>query len=108
MSSSNHSGHTVLDVKAQTFPSMKEELDIFQQNTQKQDVDDERIQVTEKQQTKLSAFQEKLAPLMLFVVSMAQFIDISKYFFSPLCILIAFSLQLLKGSAKNCVGQTCI
>jgi hypothetical protein len=81
MSSSNHSGHTALDVEAQASPSMKAELDTVHQNTQKQEVDDERIQDTEKQQTKLSAFQEKMAPLMLFVVSMAQFIDISKSFF---------------------------
>lgn len=52
------------------------------QQPQKQEIDDERIQIDEKQQqqqTRLSAFQEKMAPLMLFVVSMAQFIDISKF-----------------------------
>ncbi|KAF9537222.1 hypothetical protein EC957_008614 [Mortierella hygrophila] len=62
---------------------MKTEIDAVHQHTpqqpQKQEVDEERIQVDEKQQqqqTKLSVFQEKMAPLMLFVVSMAQFIDI--------------------------------
>ncbi|KAF9149110.1 hypothetical protein BG015_009119 [Linnemannia schmuckeri] len=60
---------------------MKAEIDAVHQHTpqplQKQEVKDERINVEEKQpQTKLSAFQEKMAPLMLFVVSMAQFIDI--------------------------------
>ncbi|KAF9141122.1 hypothetical protein BGX30_005391 [Mortierella sp. GBA39] len=62
---------------------MKAEVDAVHQHTpqqpQKQEVDEERINVDEKkqqQQTKLSAFQEKMAPLMLFVVSMAQFIDI--------------------------------
>lgn len=89
MSSSSHSGHT-LDVEAQSpVPSFdkKVEVDAIHQDTpqqpQKQEIDDERINVNEKQeqqQTRLSAFQGKMAPLMLFVVSMAQFIDISKFF----------------------------
>jgi hypothetical protein len=87
MLSSNHSGRTV-DVESQSHDNsndnQKAELDTLNQDSQqsqKQEVDEKRIEVQEKQeqqQTKMSSLQEKLAPLMLFVVSMAQFIDISK------------------------------
>lgn len=122
MSSSSHSGHT-LDVEAQSPTpsfSMKVEADAIHPHTpqqpQKQEVDEERIHVDEKQQqqqTRLSAFQEKMAPLMLFVVSMAQFIDISKFsiycFFFLLLFVVAFLFiwgineVLLEGcSISNC------
>src|SRR5689334_18431755 len=116
MSGSSHSGHT-LDVEAQSpTPSfnMKVEADAIHQHIpqqpQKQEVDDERIQVDEKQQqqqTRLSAFQEKMAPLMLFVVSMAQFIDISK--FSIYCffffVVVCCCLFVHLGDQRIFVGE---
>ncbi|KAG0204226.1 hypothetical protein BGX33_008648 [Mortierella sp. NVP41] len=77
--SSNHSGNT-LDVESQ-IGETKVELDTSNKNPKQIDARikteaDAEAEAEVSKKTKMSALQEKMVPLMLFVVSMAQFIDI--------------------------------
>ncbi|KAF9931504.1 hypothetical protein FBU30_010013 [Linnemannia zychae] len=82
MPNSTHSGHTLdVDIEAQTLENMKTEINPNHQATPNQEQEIKEVIAgdsidSERQETALSAFQSKMAPLMLFVVSMAQFIDI--------------------------------